>query len=358
MIKTPQLLKDKRYGLFYAFTAVIIALLLTAEEFIDGDFESYSEVLVEFLAGVPVFFITTLIIGFFSVAIIRLLDKKYPWEERSFERLIYEISIALFLVTILTVMTSLSESLFPPEEDLEDDESKFQVLTMLMFFIDVSLVFAFHEYISLNEDKNEIAHAAKELERQNYISKYEALRNQVNPHFLFNSLNVLSSLIYTDIDLSDKFIRKFSEVFRYALELNKEELVPLRREVDFIDSYFFLQKIRHDDCVKVSTDIKPEYLDDLIPPMALQIVVENAFKHNIISRANPLHIELYTDRDKLKVKNNYQSRADSSFSTGIGQKNLLERYEILSVTLPEFYIEDNYYIAELPILKDHNQKWK
>ena len=166
------------------------------------------------------------------------------------------------------------------------------------------------------------------MERQNYLSKFEALRNQVNPHFLFNSLNVLSSLIYSDIELSDKFIRKFSEVFRYVLELNNQELVTLKREIEFINSYFFLQKIRHEEAISLSIRISSEDLDKLIPPMALQIIVENAFKHNMISNLSPLRVELYTCNHKLIIRNNYQARSDSVSSTGIGQKNLMDRYKL------------------------------
>jgi len=278
MIKIPQLFKDKRYVIYYLFTAVTIATLLLIEEFLDGDYVNVEDVIIEFVTDIPFFFLLSLMIGYIASLIIKWLDRHFSWEERSFKRLIYEVSSVLLLVAVFTLIFHFSESFIMSDDD-GDDDSKYQVITMLMFFIGVFMVFSFHEYISLNEDKQEISFVAKDLERQNYISKYEALRNQVNPHFLFNSLNVLSSLIYSDIELSDKFIKKFSEVFRYVLELNDEELVPLKKEVDFINSYFFLQKIRHEEAVSISMKIKAEHLEAFIPPMALQIVIENAFKH-------------------------------------------------------------------------------
>ena len=353
--KTSQLLRDRRYVIYYIFTSVTIASLLAIEELIAGDYTYTSEVVLEFATDVPFFFLLSLAIGYLASLVIKWLDKYYSWEDHSFQRLIYEVSSVLLMVAFFTMIFMLGQSVIMFGEEDFDDDSKYQVITMLMFFIGVFMVFSFHEYISLNEDKKEITVVAKDLERQNYISKYEALRNQVNPHFLFNSLNVLSSLIYSDIELSDKFIRKFSEVFRYVLELNDEELVTLKKEVDFINSYFFLQKIRHEDAINISIKIKAEDLDRYIPPMALQIVVENAFKHNIVTKANPLEIELHSGGNKLIVKNNYQSRRDLVPSTGIGQKNLLNRYQMLSDRLPEFYIEDNYYIAELPLLEKDNQ---
>ena len=348
--KISQLLKDRRYVIYYIFTSVTIASLLAIEEFIAGDYTKTSDVVLEFVRDVPFFFLLSLAIGSLANLVILWLDKYYSWEKMSFQRLIYEMSSVLILVAIFTMIFMLGKSFIIFGEDDYEDDSKYQVITMLMFFIAVFMVFSFHEYISLNEDKKEITDVAKDLERQNYISKFEALKNQVNPHFLFNSLNVLSSLIYNDIELSDKFIRKFSEVFRYVLELNNEELVALKKEVDFINSYFFLQKIRHEDAINICMKIKSEDLERYIPPMALQIVIENAFKHNIVTKNNPLTIELLTCDSKLIVKNNYQARKDALPSTGIGQKNLLNRYQMLANSLPEFYIEDAYYFAELPLL--------
>ncbi len=342
-------LKDRRYIIFYAFASMVIAILSALEELIEDDYDSYHTVLLEFIINIPLFFIATTLIGYLSNLIIGWLNKRYPWEEKNLKRLVYEVIIVLLIVCILTVITSLVGMMFS-DDDGSDRDTRFVVLTMLLFYITVTMVFAFHEYISLNEDKHEIQHLAEDLERQNYISKYEALKNQVNPHFLFNSLNVLSSLIYADIALSDKFIRKFSEVFRYVLELNNQELVTLKREIEFINSYFFLQKIRHEEAISICIKIDAKKLDKLIPPMALQIVVENTFKHNMISISSPLHIELFTRDHKLIVRNNYQARADSVSSTGIGQKNLLDRYKIQTDELPDFYIEDEHYVVELPLL--------
>ena len=349
MSRFTYILKDRRYLIFYAFAAIIIAILSALEEVIENDYESYQSVLFELIVNVPVFFLVTLFIGYLSNLIIDWLNDRYSWEQKNLRRLVYEVVIVLVIVTILTIITSVASMMFS-DDDGSDRDTRFVVLTMLLFYIVVTMVFAFHEYISLNEDKDEYQHIAKDLERQNYISRYEALKNQVNPHFLFNSLNVLSSLIYSDISLSDKFIRKFSEVFRYVLELNNQELVTLKREIEFINSYFFLQKIRHEEAISLSIRISSEDLDKLIPPMALQIIVENAFKHNMISNLSPLRVELYTCNHKLIIRNNYQARSDSVSSTGIGQKNLMDRYKLQTDELPDFYIEDEHYVVELPLL--------
>ncbi|WP_109831222.1 sensor histidine kinase [Reichenbachiella versicolor] len=345
MIRDLQIVKDKRYAFFYLFTAVVIATLLAIEELTSGDYTYLEEVFQEFLTDVPVFFLVTIFISLVGYGIIKLLNQLCSWEKDSLRRFFYEIMIVILLVAIFTVITNLIDR---GEED--NDEAKFLLLTILLYFIDISMIFAFHEYMALNADKQAISTVAKDLERQNVMSQFEALKNQVNPHFLFNCLNVLSSLIYKDIDLSDKFIRKFSEVFRYLLELNTGELVSLRKEVGFIESYIFLQKIRHGDCILVDQNIREEDMSLKIPPMALQIVVENAFKHNIISDLHPLTIKIFSKDGRLMIKNNFQLRTRQEDSIGIGQRNLLNRYKIMGTALPDFYIEETDYVAELPLI--------
>lgn len=354
-MKKFRLLRDKRYVLFYLLTATIIAVLLAIEELLDADYERLSDVFIEFITDIPLFFILCFLISSISRPIIRWLNSKFPWETKSFKRLSYEVLIVVVLMGFFTTVASIATDVtwfnyMDDTDDLLDDDSKFEVLTMLMFFIGISFVFAFQEYLKLNEDKNQISSVAKDLEKQNLKSQYEALKNQVNPHFLFNSLNVLSSLIYKDIQLSDQFIRKFSEVFRYVLELNQQELVTLKEELKFIDSYIFLQKIRHGDCLRISQKVPATHLGKHIPPMALQIVTENAFKHNVISEMSPLEIHIYSEGENLMVKNTYAARKNGIESTGLGQKNLVDRYQLMESKLPEFYIEDHYYVAELPLL--------
>ena len=182
--------------------------------------------------------------------------------------------------------------------------------------------------------------------------KYEALKSQINPHFLFNSLNVLSSLIYQDTAKSDEFIKKFSEVFRYVLELNQEKLVKVKRELKFLDSYFFLQKIRYGDNLKLHKKIDAEVLNMEIPPLTLQLVVENAIKHNVISNEQQLNISIENNGSSLIVSNNCQYRGNLNGSTGIGQKNLIEKYSLIGERTPEFYVKDDRYISQLPLIKE------
>ncbi len=170
---------------------------------------------------------------------------------------------------------------------------------------------------------------AVKLRNENLTSKYESLRSQLDPHFLFNSLNVLTNLVYQDPDKSARFIKQLSEVYRYVLEVRNKELVPLEEELKFVESYLFLQQIRFGDKLKVENNLIG--VEGFIPPLALQILVENAIKHNVISQDDPLTIKMFKQDDQIIVENNLQKKTVlTEESTGIGLDNITKRYEFLS----------------------------
>ena len=245
------MLKDKRYALYYLFTATIVAVLLAIEDLTETGGPTLGSIVLEFFTDIPLYFLLCMGLGGLSVMIIRQLNRRLPWEAQPFRRFIVEILIVLGLVGTFTLVGAAIVrrlELFP---DKVDDDLTFELLSVIMFFISLFMIFAFHEFMNLNKDKKQLSQKASHFEAQHSISQYEALKNQVNPHFLFNSLNVLSSLIYKDTAMSDRFISKFAEVFRYVLELNSSALVPLKQELQFIDSYIFLQQIRYGNCLLV-----------------------------------------------------------------------------------------------------------
>jgi sensor histidine kinase YesM len=280
------------------------------------------------------------------------LNQRFPWEQSPGKRFMVELSIMLCMVIIFTVVSSTVVNNFGLQPQDAGSNFGFETISLIMFFIAIFMNFSFHEFMILSSDKKYLEYRTSTLEKQNYLMKYEALKNQVNPHFLFNSLNVLSSLIYQDTEKSDRFIKKFSEVFRYVLEINQEKLVPIKKELNFLDSYFFLQKIRYGENLKLSINIGAHVLNQQIPPLTLQLVVENAIKHNVISKTQQLYISIENHEKNLIIKNNYQYRGTLNGSTGIGQKNILQKYQLIAQKLPEFYIEDQDYIVSLPIIDE------
>lgn len=192
---------------------------------------------------------------------------------------------------------------------------------------------------------------AVQLRNENLTSKYESLKSQLDPHFLFNSLNVLTNLVYADADKSARFIKQLSEVYRYVLEVRNKELVSLEEELGFVKSYLYLQQIRFGDKLRVEN--KLEGVTGFIPPLALQILVENAIKHNVISEDDPLTIRLYAENNEVVVQNNLQKKIRiTEGSTGIGLDNISKRYEFLSnqrITIQETASD---FIVKLPLLSN------
>lgn len=190
---------------------------------------------------------------------------------------------------------------------------------------------------------------AEKLKRESLALQYEALRNQLSPHFLFNSLNVLTSLVYKDPNLAEDFIRQLEEVYRYVLNQKDKEMLPLTEEIEFVNHYIFLQKIRFDKNLVCNIHV-PQDSKGKIIPLSLQLLVENAIKHNIISEESPLIIDISLTDNYLTVTNNLQRKKVIRESSKIGLDNIKARYEFL--TQKKFIIEETNtdFIVKLPLL--------
>ncbi len=196
---------------------------------------------------------------------------------------------------------------------------------------------------------------AEKLRAEQFAGKYRMLRDQLNPHFLFNSLNVLSNIVYEDADRAADFIQQLSRFYRYVLEVQKEELVPLEKEIDFADRYLKLQQLRFGENLKV--EWKKEIPEGaMIPPLSLQLLLENAVKHNEISNANPLKIVISVNANFIKVENAIQKKViEDGSSTGVGLENIKERYRLLCAKEVKIQDDGKNYKVELPILKMEEQ---
>ncbi|MFZ5428962.1 MAG: sensor histidine kinase [Bacteroidota bacterium] len=194
------------------------------------------------------------------------------------------------------------------------------------------------------------------VQKENLQSQFEVLKQQVNPHFLFNSLNVLSSLIRIDPALAEGFTENLSKVYRYVLENKEKDLVSLQTELGFLNAYLYLIEIRFMNKIVVDLRIDKSCIDLQILPIAIQLVIENAIKHNTFSKSEPLKIEIFVDDQlNLNIINNLQLRETKFASTGVGIENIIRRYELLSSRVPEFVKTDSHFIARLPLLKPHIQ---
>ncbi len=190
------------------------------------------------------------------------------------------------------------------------------------------------------------------VQKENLQSQFEVLKQQVNPHFLFNSLNVLTSLIKVEPDLAESFTERLSKVYRYVLENKEKDLVSLSTELEFLNAYMFLLEIRFMKKLFIDIDIDKSYYDYQILPIAIQLIMENAIKHNSFSKARPLKIEIFIDdKKRLGIVNNLNLRETKLVSTGVGLENIKRRYALVSDQSPEFTKTAEHFIAKLPLLK-------
>ncbi|MFN8356668.1 MAG: histidine kinase [Spirosomataceae bacterium] len=211
------------------------------------------------------------------------------------------------------------------------------------------IAYFFSRYISENERKNEILLENEQLKHENLLVQLTSLKNQLNPHFLFNSLNTLSWLINEDKEKSQQYLQKLSQVLRYSLSMQEQPLVSLQEELSLVDSYIFLLQMRFGQNLKITRSIR-QVERFRIPPLSIQLLIENAIKHNVISVANPLHIqiEINTESKTIKVSNSLQLKPNSE-GPGIGLANLNQRFKLLANQ--EIDIEQSEdFIVTLPLI--------
>ncbi|RRB07933.1 hypothetical protein EHT25_05465 [Larkinella rosea] len=192
----------------------------------------------------------------------------------------------------------------------------------------------------------------EQLKKVNLQSQYESLKSQVNPHFLFNSLNSLSSLIADEPARAEEFVDEMSKVYRYLLQTNEGELTTLATELTFIQSYFHLLKTRYGSGITLEVSVAEPYLSYQLPPLTLQMLVENAVKHNVIHANKPLLIEIKTTQvGRLLVRNNLQQKTGRVASNQVGLTNIMAKYRLLAQSDPIVTSDSSYFTVALPLLE-------
>ena len=328
----------------FAFAGVIPPLVFRAIAWYHGQPLSQG---AEFFKTVLTSVFTTITISIGVVSVMIWLQKKYPWSEGIFKRLFLEIILttltAFLLITVITLLTHFT---FLPKDDLQESIFNYLIVAMVMNFVLVAItegIFFFREW------KNSAVEAER-FKKESINAQFQSLKNQVNPHFLFNSLNTLSSLIDHDKEVSKAFLDDLSTVYRYVLQHKDEEVVSLQIEMDFIHAFVKLLKKRHGNSVAFHFNIAEEDLQKGIPPISLQILVENAVKHNIASRKKPLNVEIFSQDGMLTVRNNLQLKKKEVVSTGVGLENIRNRYEYLVDKNIEVNKSESHYEIKIPLI--------
>jgi len=341
---------NKSILFYFGFGGIIPALYFSIYDIYGGRFSIDDPALfIHFFYDLLISYILVLTISWVIFHLLDWFNRVLPWSVNVVKRFIADLMITPIVAVILVL--PLSVITFIIYVDNHDFQTHMIHNSVIALFLDLFLV-AVYEGVYLFKQWKSSLFLIEKNEKEHAISKFGALKNQINPHFLFNCLNVLSSLIHEDVDKAEEFIDEFSTTYRYMLEHQEKHLVSLSKELEFVHSYFFLQKIRFGE--NISTDIKidVEKLDYLMPTMSLQLLVENAIKHNKISSRHPLHIEIYLEKNFIAVKNNLQIREDTKESTGMGLNNLTERLKFLTDVNPEYFISNGSYIGKIPLIKN------
>lgn len=191
-----------------------------------------------------------------------------------------------------------------------------------------------------------------QLEKENILAQFDALKNQLNPHFLFNSLNILKVLIQEDTQRAIKYTTDFSRLYRRLLSMKDNKIITLAEELEFIDHYIALQKTRFEDGLNIEINIPEERKKDCLPPFTLQLLIENAIKHNVIASNKPLSIQIGVEsEDYLVISNNLQKRGQQAESTYIGLPNLKARYQLISPQKLYFTEDEQNYTVKVPLIQ-------
>ncbi len=189
-----------------------------------------------------------------------------------------------------------------------------------------------------------------QLQQELATSKFKSLKDQISPHFLFNSLNTLTSLMYEDRDMASDFVSRLASCYRYILDQNENDLVELQKEMQFMDAFIFMMNVRHREALQINTDIEEAKKQHKIPVLALQMLVENALKHNYYSLEKPLVIQIQTKDNVLEVRNTLNKRLKEDNTTGVGLDNIRKRYAFYTERFVEVSETAETFSVSLPLL--------
>lgn len=284
------------------------------------------------------------------------LNKKFPWSEATTKRAI--VSIACILVANFIIVYFCNYMNFVVFQKNATTEQFFSGKYNFTNWFMVNIALLISAFLHAKGFMEELKKTSrKEVVEQKLIAKsanaqFETLKNQLDPHFLFNSLNVLSSLIDENPKQAQKFTASMSKIYRYVLEQKDKELVTVEDEMEFAKTYCELLKTRFENSVDFIFDVQKEDYRRYVVPLSLQLLLENCIKHNFATSSKPLVIKVFSENDTLCIENNLQVREQMKESAGIGLANIVQRYSLL--TKRNVFIEksEDYFKVKLPILME------
>ncbi|MBU3822876.1 histidine kinase [Flavobacteriaceae bacterium XHP0103] len=331
---------------FWAF--IIGCAIFVISNLIYGgfQFESFREALVNFALNQMYSFV----LGFSNMYFFDFMER-YPWKKTDrIKRIVIGIFgsttltlIGLFFLRLLTMVVIYG---MPFSEFIDGEKFEYYQFGL---WITLTIVTIFHVAYFYNR------YQQNKIKEQKVIAgtasaKFDALKNQLDPHFLFNSLNVLTSLIEENPESAQKFTTSLSKVYRYVLEQKDKELVSVDEELEFAKTYMSLLKMRFEDSIVFEVPEKASNPESKVVPLSLQLLLENAVKHNTVTSSKPLHIRIYEAGSDLVVENNLQPKEIVKKSSGVGLSNVMQRYNLLTNRKIDITKEAHRFAVAIPML--------
>ena len=341
-----EVIKKKTLNLLYINIIVSLFIFL-----IDGGEKTFERYSITFLiSGMYTFFI-----GLGNGFLNDYLDSKFSWTDETRKRTIAAIVGTLLMNVALVYFCNYLNFIVIQGKNPEkffNGEMNFINWFFINFAIMISAIGHARGFMAAwkNSTKKEVVE--QKLIAKSANAQFESLKNQLDPHFLFNSLNVLDSLIEENPVQAQRFTNSMSKIYRYVLEQKDKELVSVEEEIDFAKTYCELLKTRFEDAVTFEFNISEEDKKGFVVPLSLQLLLENSIKHNFATSSKPLNIKIFTEKGNLIIENNLQTRELPNTSTGVGLANIVSRYNLL--TERNVFVEKSeaFFRVKLPILTE------
>jgi len=328
-------------------TILLIVLFTVIFTALGYYFFSEENAIIFYTIGLILFVLILLAIGNYGITV--LMNKWFPWLKygrgRFFSHLLIGIVFSLIIINIGYYTFKIGFTETPPDVE--------QIIVTNVFgailFIPLYSIYFSLQFLS-QWQKTELE--MEKYQKESMRSQLSSLKNHLDPHFLFNNLNILSSLIDKDTEMSQEFLVRFAQVYRTMLLTKVEDLITLEEEIEFIKSYIFLIDTRFENNIQFIIEIEDDAYYSMLPPLTLQLLIENAIKHNIITESRPLKIKIEGKNHRLRVVNTlYEKPEDLKSKSGTGLKNIKERYSYFSSENVLFQKTTNEYIADVPLIE-------
>lgn len=350
-INRPQTQWQRLAPFGHAFLATIAMYFLFNIINVGGKFSLDLDFLIEFsLAYLHVFAVLLGIEGFE-----KFFNRRFGAFDKNIQRYFWEVWLILILnALIFTIIYLAPMLLLTMQKSTVFNTDLLQIRIRQSYIITsilVLLLYGSKKVFGLYNHLRFTEMEAERIKKERAMHQFETLKNQVNPHFLFNSLNALSSLISIDKDQAARFVDELSIVYRYVLDQKDNELVKLRKEITFIESYLHLLEVRYRKSLQCTIAIEAQYFDLELPPLSLQLLIDNAIQYNSMQKEQPLYLHFEVVNQMLLFKHNEQPRSQINKITALGLNDLIARFEYLSELRIKTWRENGQFLVQIPLLK-------